>query len=1369
MGQNSGSVSQSYSAMDLNTDGVNARAWGFCAAPGGRQGETFYLNNGNFSFRGVEFLANYDEQGGARPLSYIQLTAEGSPVPGLEKLPGTGGFPYPTGVTADGAAAHYGGWPRPLELGTMGVYYWEELRIPGKQPSYHVSLLAVDPGPSAGAPKTVSKISTLSTAHDEGGEVTRFGYGVYNQRGRGIKLGEKTPFPLLYSPRGRDGDGTAFSQQTFLELDARKDEAGSGLDRTVDDALAQLMAYELDEAGRTEFEFHSFPSYGQIPGQGGGLYPNGGPLAPNGTLTLQQGGNQDVTVTFALNPLFAGALAVQLPESGKWAAGKEVPLFSVQWNGALSGGVPGSENNPYGVRSIDQLQFIDWNSRYRNTSTVLGKEAKGLSIDTIDHFPYLSSGKSTGKYFWKQSYDVFGKADRQSVDTGYTPIAEYYDWDGGSTGSLLGWFGGTYDGGTYMIKDVYVTGQQSSCAGLFGVVYDGSLENIVLYSSDGQGKIATRANRAGSKTESRWFTMGGLAGVAGTSDPESNAIKNCSIAGYTILAEVYTYAAGSNDWGGGNIGGLVGSSHMNFSNCSAVTKVAVQNADLNDHLRVGGLAGSCQGTMRDCYAGGSIELNPQTVRLQAGKQLGVYVGGLVGGSYMKSLEVGEGTKIYIGAIGKGSVASKKAENDTNNTLQNCYSYVTLPPLSGENAHPDIKGLYAVGGVGELYPKEAPSSVNDPANHGICYMQNCYFLTSEVLANYGGSPEHYMEDLRQKRIGSKEPREPKTDLTDDCDLIPGKEYAMAGQSFTSAGSTSRATQLRDLKTNATIRVNSNKLYYRKGFSLSKGAGLFQYDGKTQPDGAWIYKFLGWLVDAGGTPWTYTTDPTYFNDRVTGLTYEQLARMQKGIPGKDPSKDIYDLLNEGKGPTDSQFQPVTPETEDGTPVPGKYSYPPADAPQLRDRDYPFPTILIKDGIYSVHYGGWPLKGFERRALDGDGTPLLDEQGQPVCLGGSPIETDLFVNAPHQEYLVLSGGVAGGGVWTLAWEGSQKEPLAAVKPPAPADPGQLPEGERDRTYLLHLTPLSNGTDDLLITYTAPDGVSYRLTVTVHITADVELRPSRLFLFPSDTVEIGIRTADKAGRPLALENGRLTLKGDPICGGTGFLEAKTLRAEATEDGPPAIRFTTSVPEDASGLSLDANANFVYAVSSENPEDPDQPLVTEYGGGSGGDIRVELIRLWEGQEDYARFETVTEKDGSKRIVCTITFPDHYQVGEEGALHFAQTTNRKPVVSPMLNPPEAAWATAEGSISLTLAYRAEVYEDLPGETTVLIPLTLTSGGEPEGGPKLIEGEQLHTLALTVKPPETETELPDTQGTEAPPPAGADEEPSARRRRARGTN
>ena len=42
VGQNSGSISNSYSAMDLKTDGVNAKAYGFCAfSSGGRQSGTY--------------------------------------------------------------------------------------------------------------------------------------------------------------------------------------------------------------------------------------------------------------------------------------------------------------------------------------------------------------------------------------------------------------------------------------------------------------------------------------------------------------------------------------------------------------------------------------------------------------------------------------------------------------------------------------------------------------------------------------------------------------------------------------------------------------------------------------------------------------------------------------------------------------------------------------------------------------------------------------------------------------------------------------------------------------------------------------------------------------------------------------------------------------------------------------------------------------------------------------------------------------------------------------------------------------------------------------------------------------------------------
>ena len=41
-------------------------------------------------------------------------------------------FPSPTGVQdADNRPIHYVQWPAIMDLGEMGVYYWEELEING--------------------------------------------------------------------------------------------------------------------------------------------------------------------------------------------------------------------------------------------------------------------------------------------------------------------------------------------------------------------------------------------------------------------------------------------------------------------------------------------------------------------------------------------------------------------------------------------------------------------------------------------------------------------------------------------------------------------------------------------------------------------------------------------------------------------------------------------------------------------------------------------------------------------------------------------------------------------------------------------------------------------------------------------------------------------------------------------------------------------------------------------------------------------------------------------------------------------------------------------------------------------------------------
>ncbi len=1379
-GRNSGSISNSYSAMDLRPDGTAAGTYGFCGpSSGGRQSGTYYLDNGNFSYRDEAFLAKYEEGGSAKPLTYVELTAADAPVPGMGKVSGQDAFPYPTGVKKGAAFWHYGDWPKALELGTMGVYYWEELQVPGKPISYHVSLLAVDPGKTAADPKTVTKLSTLSTAHDQGGEVVRCGYGIYNKQGITVTLKDDTPFPLLYSVDG--GEGGLF-HELYGSLEAAKKDAQSSsgtqayLDRQVDEALARLMSYELDKDGKTQVEFHSFHSFGLQGNALGGLYPDADATRPNGTLTLFASSGQDVAVTFALNPFFADALAVELP-GANWTPAKDVPTFTrpnggqkdqTKWSGAPGG----SEARPYGVRSIDQLQLIDWNNKNRDASTVISdKESTDGRIRTADTFPYLSSKSQKNQYYWTQTYDLLGERDGAGSYKTYTPIAEYYDTTGGSTGTLTGWFGGIYNGGSYKIENVNIQGQKSSCAGLFGVIYDGRLKDVVLYSSDGNGKISTSANTT--KPETRWFAIGALAGVAGTSNPTANAFQNCSVAGYDIEATGYTYSVKQSDgswdgWGGNYIGGMVGASHMNLSGCSAVVNVKVHDAQENDNMRVGGLVGTCQGAITNCYAGGSISIDEKTVTLiRADDRAGIFIGGLVGGSYMKPLTI-DGTNHKIGTEGNGA---NSQFNETNNELTNCYSFMTLPALDD---HPNLHGLYAIGGTGEIYAVNTPGA-RRASNHGICTITNCYYLADEVMANNPGKDEKSSErmiidGLEQKRtnapagtdwaVGAR-----KTDV-----MVFTEEQARADgfkdpeeTEYTESGISPRDS----------VQIGTKWYHYRRADGRNVGTPM--YDGVSNGQGGWNYVFIGWLVKGTGSSWEITgnrDDEGLFksgsgnmkrNPNVTGLTYEQLKGDQAGIPDKDSGAKIYDLL----GP--AGFEKVTTE-EDGVSVPGKYSYPTQAHPELRDRDYPFPTVLLKDnGKYHVHYGDWPLKGFRRQTL-------FDEKGGFQLLGGSPIEIDLFVNgdAPHQEYLVLTDGITAGGGWSCDWEstGNNTSPLAEAALGAKLTDDEIPNaGEKGKHYYrFTMTPKQDGTDILNIHYRDPDGGTYDLAVTVHITAAAELRPNRLFMFPNDTLEIDVRAADKAGQALEL-GGELTLKGDPHCGSSGYLTAETLRNQATEAAAPAIRFKTAVPEGAAELEtgLGANADFAYTVTTPDPAEPDNPdkaAVQDYGGGAGGDIRVEIIRPWKGDENFVRFKEV-KLDGDKtQVTCIISFPDHYDVGEEGTLFFERSGAL--VVAPMpLYQPKAEWIEEVGKITLKLTYPegAALAAGIP-ETTVSIPLKLTSG-EADG--QLIEGEQLHTLTLTVESPaETRADAQGPQSIDALPPGEDGQDNAARRRRWKGS-
>ncbi len=267
-----------------------------------------------------------------------------------------------------------------------------------------------------------------------------------------------------------------------------------------------------------------------------------------------------------------------------------------------------------------------------------------------------------------------------------------------------------------MIANVNIQGQGSSCTGLFGIVFNGTLKNIVMYSEDGTGTVTSRDYDSGSK----WFAMGALAGLAASSSGDS-AVENCSVAGYTI----YDYhQMNSGGWGGSGIGGLLGISNMKLTNCSAVTDIIIESVD-NDNMRIGGLVGACQQSISSCYAGGEIKFNGKIDKMDKSDGSGfAYIGGIVGGIYMKPLVTG----IYT--IGDGKYLY--------NSLNNCYSFVILP-----EANKYVRGLYAVGGAGEIKEVYDKTGVGAPDgqwglyNEGKTTYENCYYLKETVLSNNNG--------------------------------------------------------------------------------------------------------------------------------------------------------------------------------------------------------------------------------------------------------------------------------------------------------------------------------------------------------------------------------------------------------------------------------------------------------------------------------------------------------------------------------------------------------------------------------------------------------------------------------------------------------
>lgn len=661
--------------------------------------------------------------------------------------------------------------------------------------------------------------STLCTQHDDSGVVMEYGYGYFYKKDSAAT-------------------GVTLSASPSCHLGAVNEAAGSAL-----------------KAQMPEYEFVAYTT--------GAMYLTG--KETNCTWTLKYG---DAESVYTLCPFFADAMSLD-----------SISITGTQFSDTHK---PGTAGKPYQVRSVSQLQNINWNYGTKSVDHSITSS----NDENITKYPYLGSYRNSvgggedkfgnqARRYWVQSHDLDAAAEYKITNNSdhlFTPIGNMVDThnDGGKAQPYVSFFCSDYDGGAYTIRNVQIE-STAQCVGLFGYTIGANLKDIVMY-SDRASEIVNGKKGTG------WYAVGGLVGFAGAGK-DNASFTNCSVSGYTIR-DIRENPSG---WGGGCVGGLVGATNMNITGCTAVTDIEL-NPGYNtawNNLRVGGIAGVCRATLDKCYAGGSITVGKlNTYHSGYGNSTSIWVGGLVGGIILRD---------------HGSLESYMGTTTNALTVRNSYAFVELPPLNNDANKNHVKATYSIASNGEMLNAFAP------VTNSVAYIKNCYALI-DTAAN-------------------------------------ANDYNAFGKS----ADTNWAAEL-DLNHYTKNGENNRQEKQRRVL----------------------------ITNNGKTPY---------------ITYEQMQTALK------------DLLNGGESTSTLKFDTVT-VTENGAPIPGKYSFPGAGAEMLDGLDFPFPTILTQKDVagrtVNVHYGRWPTSGlyWERTRATLDLCADRSDEGAPtltVALYQYPAVTD------------------------------------------------------------------------------------------------------------------------------------------------------------------------------------------------------------------------------------------------------------------------------------------------------------------------------------------------------------------------------------------
>lgn len=693
--KNTGVLRGDYCAVALGAAGTS-KTYGFSPKGGGVvSSDCYYLSGGTFQYLN-NMLPFSNDQGAGIHVTYQEMVEKATKGTKADESLCNGAtdeenYPFNAVVTKEGKKVHYGNWQIPVNLGSIGVIYWEH-EEGGANDGYHFSHIGYKAS-SQDPTSVLDKVgdSTLCTRHDDGGRITEYGYGYY------YATGSTKPASTMYYFQAGDSENAQASENLTNQLDgvtvvAYTTAPAIGISSSSD---MKMTANDRTANGIWQFYYNSQ------------LY------------------------TFTINPFFANAMQYgsSFPNYDGIQSSTVTVLedgFEVQVNADEA--MPGEKGKEYEIRSAEQLQYLNWNYKTGTATKTLDTTDDVELVDKYSYLGYMTGNDApvSADYNWIQSHDV--DANMTSAPDGgnvfFTQIGSMYDAKSSANvvdaDASISYFNGVYNGNTYSIKNIEIN-SKNTVTGLFGSIIGAKVSNVILYSE--KGNYIQRY----SGTERGWHVLGGLCGLAAVgkgNSAENVKISNCTVSGYTIQDN-----SDKGAYGDSSIGGMFGMSTMDLRECTAVNTIIINMTENNrtESVRVGGLVGSMRGVISNCYTGGEITCTDTCLQKRGTRLM---LAGISGGIYIKN----KGNLLEL--LGNSILGIEGASDDTRGNaeqcktattiIQNCYTYIKMPIDKAKR----ITSIEPIGSNGETHDEKYKNWA-ESNYHVRIQITNCYYYEDNI--------------------------------------------------------------------------------------------------------------------------------------------------------------------------------------------------------------------------------------------------------------------------------------------------------------------------------------------------------------------------------------------------------------------------------------------------------------------------------------------------------------------------------------------------------------------------------------------------------------------------------------------------------------